>query len=70
MSNDMGDDSIDRVILDIDMGYGPIWEMTEVSIWSSPISVWDMLSLCMLARTVGQAAQHRRAVRAPRPRPR
>jgi len=37
---------IDMVILDIDMGYGlMIWEMT-VSIWSSWISMWDILSLC------------------------
>jgi len=37
---------IDMVILDIDMGYGlMIWEMT-VSIWLSPISNWDILSLC------------------------
>jgi hypothetical protein len=37
---------IDMVILDIDMGYGlMIWEMT-VSIRSSPISIWDVLSLC------------------------
>ena len=36
---------IDMFILDIDMGYGlMIWEMT-VSIRSSPISVWDILSL-------------------------
>jgi hypothetical protein len=36
---------IDMVILDIDMGYGlMIWEMT-VSIRSSPISIWDILSL-------------------------
>jgi len=41
-ANDMGEDSIDMVILDIDMGYGlMIWEMT-VSIWSSWISIWDM----------------------------
>ena len=33
-------------ILDIDMGYGlMIWEMT-VSILSSWISTWDILSLC------------------------
>jgi len=37
---------IDLVNLDIDMGYGlMIWEMT-VSIWSSPISICDILSLC------------------------
>ena len=36
---------IDMVILDIDMGYGlMIWEMT-VSRLSSPISIWDILSL-------------------------
>ena len=33
------------VILDIDMGYGLMkWDMT-VSIRSSPISIWDILSL-------------------------
>jgi len=33
------------VILDIDMGYGlMIWEMT-VSMQSSPVSIWDILSL-------------------------
>ena len=38
---------IDTVILEIDLGYGlMIWEMT-VSIWSSPISTWDILSLCL-----------------------
>jgi hypothetical protein len=38
---------IDMVILDIDMGYGiSIWEMT-VSIRSSWISIWDILSLCL-----------------------
>ena len=32
------------VILDIDIGYGlMIWEMT-VSIWISPISMWDIFS--------------------------
>ena len=37
------------VILDIDMGYGlMIWEMT-VSIWSSSISIRDILSLCTWA---------------------
>ena len=37
---------IDMVILDIDVGYWlMIWEMT-VSIWSSWISIWDILSLC------------------------
>jgi len=37
---------IDMVILDIDMGYGlMIWEMTVyVSKWSSPISIWDIMS--------------------------
>jgi len=31
--------------MDIDMGCGPmIWEMT-VSIWSSSILIWDVLSL-------------------------
>ena len=46
---DMGywiwDIDIDKLILDIDMGYGiSIWEMT-VSILSSWISIWDILSL-------------------------
>jgi len=37
---------IDMVILDVDKGYGlMIWEMT-VSIRSSPISIWNILSLC------------------------
>ena len=37
---------IDMVILDIDMGYGlMIWEM-KVSIRSSSVSMWDILSLC------------------------
>jgi len=41
---------IDMVILDIDMGYGlMIWEMT-VSIWSSWISIWDILSLWQVGR--------------------
>jgi hypothetical protein len=38
---------IDMVILDIEMGYGllvMIWEMI-VSIRSSPISIWEILSL-------------------------
>ena len=39
---------VDMVILDIDMGYAlVIWEMA-VSIRSSPISIWDILSLCSL----------------------
>jgi hypothetical protein len=39
---------IDMVILDIDIGYGlMIWEMA-VSIWSSPTSTWDTLSLCQV----------------------
>jgi len=38
---------IDMVILDIDMGYGlMIWERRGL-IWSSPISIWDILSLCL-----------------------
>jgi len=41
---------IDMVILDIDLGHGlMIWEMT-VSISSSPISIWDILSLCPAGR--------------------
>jgi len=36
---------MDMVILDIDMGYGlMIWQMAA-SIRSSPISIWDILSL-------------------------
>jgi len=36
----------DIVILDIGMGYGlMMWEMT-VLVWSSPMSIWDILSLC------------------------
>ena len=39
---DMVINHIDMVILDIDMGYGlMIGEMT-VSIWLSPISLWDI----------------------------
>jgi len=46
-SIDMVIDHIDMVILDIDMGYGlMMWEMT-VSILSSPISIWDIVSLCL-----------------------
>jgi len=46
-ANDMGDVSIDTVISHIDMGYGlMIWEMS-VSIRSSPVSIWDILSLCL-----------------------
>jgi len=38
---------IDMVILDVVMGYGlMIWEM-KVSIRSSSISIWDILSLCL-----------------------
>ena len=45
---------IDIVILDIDMGYGlMIWEMTA-SIRSSPISIWDILSLRWLSTTLPQ----------------
>jgi len=40
------------VTVDIDMGYGlMIWEMT-VSIRSSPISIWDILSLCDIVHLV------------------
>ena len=43
---DMINSHIDIVILDINMGCGlMIWEMTA-SIRSSPISIWDILSLC------------------------
>jgi hypothetical protein len=43
----MGDDSIDMVSLDIDMGYGlMIWEM-KVSIWEMTISIWDIVSPCL-----------------------
>jgi len=46
---------IDMVILDIDMGYGlMICEMT-VSIRSSPISIWDILSLCTRVRNAPPA---------------
>jgi hypothetical protein len=38
---------IDMVILDIDMGYGLMVREMKVSIWSSPISIWDILSLCL-----------------------
>ena len=39
---------IDTVVLGIHMGYGlMMWEMT-VSIWSSPISIWEILSLWSL----------------------
>jgi hypothetical protein len=37
---------IDMVILDIDMRYGVMIREMTVSIWSSPISIWDGLSLC------------------------
>ena len=38
---------IDMVILDIDMEYGLMtWEMT-VSIRSTPISIWNILSVCI-----------------------
>ena len=44
----MADDGIDMVILDINMGYGLIiWEMT-IKIWSAWISIWDILSPCLL----------------------
>jgi len=43
---------IDMVILAIDMGYGLlIWEMT-VSIRSSSISIWDILSLWLENRSI------------------
>jgi hypothetical protein len=46
---------IDMVILDVDTGFGlMIWEMT-VWIWSSPILMWDILSLCLEGR--GQGAE-------------
>jgi hypothetical protein len=38
------------VIPDIDLGYGlMMWKMT-VSIWSFPISIWDILSICQRQR--------------------
>jgi hypothetical protein len=41
---------IDMFILDIDMRYClMIWEMT-VSIRTSPITIWDILSLCPAGR--------------------
>jgi len=56
---------IDMVILDIDMEYGlTIWEMT-VSIRSSSISIWDILSLCLqvLQRELQLEALRRTAIR-------
>ena len=42
---------IDMVTLDMYMGYGlMIWEMTD-SIWSSSISIWVILSLCLSGPT-------------------
>jgi hypothetical protein len=42
-----GDIDIGLVILDIDTGCGlSIWEMIVLSILSSRISIWDILSLC------------------------
>ena len=59
---------IDMVILDIDMGYGiSIWEMT-VSIRSSWISIWDILSLCLeVARVRALLVHEARAHVAVRP---
>jgi len=37
---------IDMVILDIDMGYELMIREMTISIWSSSISLWDILSLC------------------------
>jgi hypothetical protein len=56
---------IDMVILDIDMGYGPmIWEMTE-SMWSSAVSIWDMFSLWPWLRVLPRVlASFRVALRA------
>ena len=34
-----------------------IWEIT-VSIWEMTISMWDILSLCLQAQEVGEAAGH------------
>jgi len=60
----------DIVILDIKIGCGlMMWEMT-VSIWSSPISMWDILSLSTTlpgaVRGVGLRVSVRREVRPPK----
>jgi hypothetical protein len=41
--NDMVMYHIGTVILDIDMGYGLMIREMTVSIWSSFISIWDIL---------------------------
>jgi len=49
---------IDVANLDIDMGYGiSIWEMA-VSIVLSWISIWDILSLCLLCQQSGAQPAH------------
>jgi len=48
---------IDMVILDINMGYGPmIWEIT-VSMCSSAISIWDILSLWLQAPPANEGSR-------------
>jgi len=47
---------IDTVILDIDMGYGLMIRKMTVSIWSSRISMWDILSLCSTPLLPGSVA--------------
>ena len=48
---------IDMVILDIDMGYGLMKREMTVSILSSWISIWDILSLwCLFAMTLVRGA--------------
>jgi len=49
---------IDMVILDSDMGYGLIWEVT-VSIWSSSLSICDNASLCALPHVRTRAGSPR-----------
>jgi hypothetical protein len=54
--------NVDMVILNIDLGYGlMIWEMT-VSILSSSVSRWDILSLCCGARGGPPRAAHLQGV--------
>jgi hypothetical protein len=46
------------VIMHMDMGYGLlIWEMTVVWIRSSPISIWDILSLFLKALPAAERAR-------------
>jgi len=49
---------IDMVILDIDTGFGLLmWEMT-VSIWSSPISIWDIFFTLRTTDTSDEITAH------------